>query len=185
MATPIIVCLVLHLSIHCTHNSSNVQSVTFPACFTLSSPSFSSCRKLGIAVSRKLGKCCELMMVCREMYNQISSYTTIFPFLCGWWCLLETLLLHNICNAVLYDGQDRQYYYSKLQSWVVISLEPRLPSKEHCTIFTRSPLSSWRVWVETTVVISYYYDALYTNIGCCFMLLLSLVLGLFFGLHLP
>ena len=68
-------------------------------------------------------------------------------FLCGWWCLLETLLLHNICNAVLHDGQDRQYYYSKLQSWVVISLEPRLPSKEHCTIFTRPPLSSWRVWV--------------------------------------
>ena len=81
------------------------------------------------------------------MYNQISSYTTIFPFLCGWWCLLETLLLHNICNAVLHDGQDRQYYYSKLQSWVVISLEPRLPSKGHCTIFTRPPLSSWRVWV--------------------------------------
>lgn len=93
---------------------------------------------------------------------------------------------------MMWAGQAIICYYYKLQSWVVITLEPRLPCKERCIIFTRPPfpLRGLRgVWVWDYSGDKLLYGAWYTNMApvLCFYwaLFLDLSCFLFFGLHLP
>lgn len=147
---------------------------------------------------QRVGLTCTAKYLLPYLFNQ--ALPQLFfrcTFLCGYYLRVPSIwknMVHYFCIIfvmeyyMMWAGQAIIIcYYYKRQSWVVITLEPRLPCKERCTIFTRPPfplrgLSGVWVWDYSGDKLLLW--CLVHQHGCCFMLLLSLVLGplLFFVL---